>query len=284
MPAPVVPADAPAEALADVPAGGPTGGAADVPAGPARGRMPRRRRVLAGSFAAGLLAVSLAGCGGAAEGQSSSAAGERTTVQPKALPAAEATTLSQLPARLGADGTTVVVGDPDARHTVQVYADFRCPYCAKFEAAAGELLASAAAKGELRIEYTLASFLDGKLGGEGSVKAVNAARAALEAGKFPEYHAALFANQAAEERTDVFTDRFLLELASGVPGLRSDTFDRAVEGMAHRSWASAAEHAFEQSGVGSTPTVVVDGQRITDGSRYDRAAFAEVLERAGVQL
>ncbi|MFI5531744.1 DsbA family protein [Kitasatospora sp. NPDC051853] len=255
-----------------------------LPAAPPRGRLPRRRQVLAGSFAAGLLAVSLAGCGGAAEGQSSASSGGRATVQPKALPAGEATTLSQLPARLGADGTTVVVGDPDARHAVQVYADFRCPYCARFEAAAGELLASAAARGEVRIEYTLASFLDGRLGGAGSVKAANAARAALEAGKFPEYHAALFANQAAEERSDVFTDRFLLELASGVPGLRSDTFDQAVEGVAYRDWVADAGQAFERSGAGSTPTVLVDGQRITDGSRYDRAAFAGVLERAGLQL
>ncbi|MFJ8042882.1 DsbA family protein [Kitasatospora sp. NPDC096147] len=266
MPAPVVPV-APA-----VPGG---------PGGPIRNLLPRRRQVLAGSFAAGLLAVSLAGCG-SAQDRATAPTTERTSATPRALPATEATTLSQLPARLGADGTTVVVGDPDARHAVQVYADFRCPYCATAEGATGELLASAAARGELRIEYTLASFLDGRLGGEGSVKAANAARAALEAGRFPEYHAALFANQPTEEGRDGFTDAFLLDVASGVPGLRSDAFDQAVQGLAYRDWVGAARQAFERSGVGSTPTVVLDGQRITDGSRYDRAAFARVLERAGI--
>ncbi|AUG79485.1 disulfide bond formation protein D [Kitasatospora sp. MMS16-BH015] len=246
-------------------------------------RVPRRRQVLAGSFAAGLLAVTLAGCGGAAtaEPEQRGEAGHAAQ-QVRPLPAAEATTLSQLPAKLAADGTTIVVGDPDAKHTVRIYADFRCPYCEKFETATGELLAEAAAKGEVKLEYTLASFLDGKLGGAGSAKAVNAARAALDAGRFPEFHAALFANQPGEESTDAFTDAFLLRIASGVPGLRSDTFDQAVEGMTHRAWVTAAEQAFEQSGVRSTPTVLVDGEQITDGSRYDRAAFAKVLEAAGI--
>ncbi|WP_405019071.1 DsbA family protein [Kitasatospora sp. NBC_00070] len=252
-----------------------------MPATARLSRQPRRRQVLAGSLAAGLLAVTLLGCAGADE-PGPAAAGSAATATPKTLPAAEATTLSQLPARLAADGTTVLVGDPDARHTVRVYADFRCPYCAKSEAATGELLASAAARGEVRIEYTLASFLDGRLGGSGSVKAANAARAALEAGRFAEFHAALFANQPAEESSDAFTDRFLLELASGVPGLRSDGFDRAVEGVTYRDWVGQAQDAFRASGATGTPTVLVDGEKVAGGAQYDRAAFAELLERAGI--
>ncbi|GAA5016690.1 hypothetical protein GCM10023335_42640 [Streptomyces siamensis] len=50
-----------------------------------------------------------------------------------------------------------------------------------------------------------ASFLDDRVGGSGSKRAVNALRAALEEGKFVEYHEVLYANQP-EESVDGCTD------------------------------------------------------------------------------
>jgi hypothetical protein len=37
-----------------------------------------------------------------------------------------------------------------------------------------------------------------------------------------------------------------------------------------------------KTGMWSTPTVVADGEQVTDGSRYDRAAFAQAPEAAGL--
>lgn len=70
-----------------------------------------------------------------------------------------------------------------------------------------------------RTEYTMASFLDDRLGGGGSKKAVNALRAALGEGKFVEYHEVLYANQP-EESVDGYTTTALLDLAGEVEGLR----------------------------------------------------------------
>ncbi|MFF6804186.1 DsbA family protein [Streptomyces sp. NPDC012616] len=82
----------------------------------------------------------------------------------------------------------------------------------------------------VRAEYTLASLLDDRVGGTGSKKAVNALRAAVEEGRFVEYHEVLYANQP-EESTDGYTDAYLLQLAGKVKGLRGPEFDAAVRSM-----------------------------------------------------
>ncbi|MFI8207320.1 thioredoxin domain-containing protein [Streptomyces sp. NPDC085937] len=113
----------------------------------------------------------------------------------------------ELPEELAEDGVTILVGDPDATTRVRLYEDQRCPYCAEFKTTGG---APALQEGMLarqaRTEYTLASFLDDRVGGTGSKKAVNALRAALEQRKFVEYHEVLYANQP-EESVDGFTGR-----------------------------------------------------------------------------
>ncbi|MFF7635279.1 DsbA family protein [Kitasatospora sp. NPDC008050] len=228
------------------------------------------------------LALGLAGCGGPTQADPDRRAGLSAV---HGTPSStEKDVLSRLPAQLAADGTTVVVGDPAAPHTVRVHSDFRCPFCARFESVNGAVLARAAAKGGVKVEYVLTSFLDGRLGGHGSRKATNAARAALEAGRFPEFHAALFARQPDDELTDAYTDERLLRIADEVPGLRGEVFDRAVRGSAYQDWVAASQVAHEKSGVRTTPTVLVDGARVADQVKYDSTAFAKLLESSGVPL
>jgi hypothetical protein len=81
-----------------------------------------------------------------------------------------------LPEALGSDGTTITVGDPDAETRVQLYEDPRCPVCEEFETTGGgPRLQEAMLDHRVRTEYTLASFLDDRLGGSGSKKAVKSA-------------------------------------------------------------------------------------------------------------
>ncbi|MEU6479694.1 thioredoxin domain-containing protein [Streptomyces sp. NPDC047017] len=175
-------------------------------------------------------------------------------------PAAQATAAVRTTQTLAPDGTTVRVGSPSAKTVVHVYEDPRCPVCKDFETqGGGEALGELVRSGQVRVEYTLASFLDARLGGQGSRKAANALRAALDAGRFAEYHALLYAHQP-EESTDGYTDAFLLELASRVKGLRGKEFDAAVKGMKYRGFVTASEHAFDTSGATGTPTMKVDGK------------------------
>ncbi|MFJ3926462.1 DsbA family protein [Streptomyces sp. NPDC090022] len=185
--------------------------------------------------------------------------------------------LAGLPAAV--DGAKVVVGRADAPHTAQVLVDPRCGYCATYEAGGGETLLKLAAQGKVKIEYLLASFLD-QGGAGGSVKAVNALRASVDAGKFAEYHAAVFASQPS----GAFTDAHLLAVADAVPGLRGDAFDRAVKDMTYRGWVADAEKAFEATGAQGTPLVLVDGKAVgaKNGAMFGAKAFGEALHGVGV--
>ncbi|MGW5002381.1 DsbA family protein [Streptomyces hydrogenans] len=235
----------------------------------------RTRRALAAAVAAGLIGLAAVGCSSDG-GASPDAAGKVA-----AAPAAHAETLRVLPSSV--EGTKIVVGDADAPHTVTVYADPRCPYCARFEAGGGTVLAERAAKGEVRVEYVVASFLDARTGGTASARAANALRAAAEegTGRFAAFQAALFAAQPADESKDAFTADHLLRIADRVDGLRGDAFDTAVREESHRAWVAEAEQAFEDSGVGGTPSVLVDGEALDGGAGlYDADAFGKLLDGA----
>lgn len=227
--------------------------------------------------AVALLGGAVVGCGsgsGGGSGSASAAGGGEVVV--RTSPIAEQ--LAKLPARV--DGAKVVVGSPDAPSTAQVLVDPRCGYCAKFEGAGGESLLKLAAAGRVKVEYVLASFLDGSGGRSGSVKAVNALRASVDAGKFAEYHAAVFASQPKGK----FTDELLLKVADAVPGLRGPAFDGAVREQKYAGWVAEAEKGFEATGAQGTPLVLVEGKPVgaRDGAMFDARAFTETLKGAGV--
>lgn len=197
--------------------------------------------------------LTLAGCG-------------RTEVPAAQRPAFAAA--EDLPERLEADGTTITVGDPGTKVKVHLYVDPRCPYCEQFETSGGGIeLRKAMLSRHATAQYTLASFLDDRVGGSGSKKAVNALRAALEQGKFVEYHEVLYFNQP-EESVDGYTDAHLLELAEQVEGLRSPEFEAAVKGMKYRAFVAASQQAYERAGGAAepegpgTPTAVINGKRL----------------------
>ncbi|GAA1350535.1 DsbA family protein [Streptomyces beijiangensis] len=234
-------------------------------------------RVVAVLAAASLVGAAAVGCssGGGADAGSDAAVSAFTVKSPPG-----AAVLSGLPAAVV--GSKIVVGDAKAPHTVTVYVDPRCPYCQKFEEGGATALADLAAAGKVKVEYQIASFLDGKLGGSGSVKAANALRASVDGGKgmFARFQAALFASQPGEE-TDGFTDANLLKLADSVPGLRTPAFEKAVKDTTHRDFVARSEKDFEAKASG-TPTVLLDGKQVKDGALYERAAFTAALKAAGI--
>ncbi|MFD7942533.1 DsbA family protein [Streptomyces sp. NPDC059744] len=182
---------------------------------------------------------------------------------------------ADIPESLGADGVTVVVGDERADTTVQLYEDLRCPACEEFETqGAGAKLHSLAQHGLVQIHYTLASFLDDRLGGDGSRKAVNALRAALAEGKFVEYHQVLYAHQP-DEAVDRYTDDFILKMASRVEGLRGPRFDTAVRTMKYQAFVEASEYAFQHSSTSGTPTLTVSG---AERPEFERGYLALYLK------
>ena len=223
--------------------------------------------------------------GGPSDGPSSSSSQDsqdsqdsQETVPEAKVPPVSVERLAKVPTAV--KGGVITVGMPGAEHTVKVYEDPRCPFCKKFEEGGAQALVGPLVDGDVKVEYTIASFLDRNLGGSGSVNAANALRAAVEAGKFPQFHSAVFVNQP-EESEDAFTPAFLLKIADKV-GLRDAAFQKAVTNSTYKSWVGTAMDAFTDDGVTGTPTVVVDGEKAASDALYTEAGFRKVLKDAGI--
>jgi protein-disulfide isomerase len=215
--------------------------------------MPRaqRRRTAVVAAVVVMAAVLAAGCGRRA----ADTGGGRVDAESYA-------TIPEIAESIAADGTTIRVGSARARTTVHLYEDMRCPVCERFETeGSGDALRDLVMSGKVRVEYTLGSFLDDNLGGQGSKKAANALRAALDHGRFVEYHEVLYTHQPAEA-VDGYTDAFLLRMASKVDGLRGPEFDAAVKGMKYRDFVADSQKAVDESGIPGTPTIEVNGERL----------------------
>ncbi|MGW7370175.1 DsbA family protein [Streptomyces sp. NPDC054841] len=173
----------------------------------------------------------------------------------------------------GENGTTVVIGKPAAKKTLELYEDSRCPICATFEQAVGETVKKDVDAGKYKIKYIGASFIDNATNGEGSKNALSALGAALDVSPeaFMEYKAALYsAKFHPQESEDKFAkDDYLLEIADSVAALKNNAaFEKAVKDGTYDAWALKMSDTFQKSGVEGTPTLKMDGKKINaEGSQ-----------------
>ncbi|WP_225831320.1 thioredoxin domain-containing protein [Streptomyces sp. NK08204] len=183
----------------------------------------------------------------------------------------------------GKDGLAIPVGKDSAKSTLTVWEDFRCPACQVFETAYRPTLHELVDSGKLRIEYHLVRLIDGNLGGSGSLRAGNAAACAQDAGKFRDYHDALYANQP-KESDDAYGDNAkLIEVAGKVSGLGSAAFQKCVKDGAHDSWVDKSNKAFRTGGFTGTPTVLLDDKNIYQDRTMTPAKLKQMVEAAGRQ-
>ncbi|MFF8292116.1 DsbA family protein [Streptomyces sp. NPDC016309] len=189
----------------------------------------------------------------------------------------------------GADGTTVVIGKPAARKTLELYEDSRCPVCATFEQQVGETVEKDVAAGKYKLRYVGATFIDNSDRGEGSKNALSALGAALDVGPeaFLDYKAALYsAKYHPEESKDAFAkDSYLLEVADTVPALKGNAaFRKNVEEGTFDAWAMKMSEAFDKSGVSATPTLKMDGKPVTEAGGENApmtaAEFTTAVDKA----
>jgi protein-disulfide isomerase len=148
--------------------------------------------------------------------------------------------------------------------TVDVYADFQCPICGRFEKAFGPALTAMAKAGEIKYVVHMMSFLDDNLGNDSSKRSTNAAACAADAGKFLEYHSAVFAAQPAKEG-DGYTDAQLTEFAktAGITGAALTTWQQCTTSGQHSQYVTDVAEASGKAGVTGTPTVKINGKDIT---------------------
>ncbi|WP_432563260.1 DsbA family protein [Kineococcus sp. SYSU DK003] len=161
------------------------------------------------------------------------------------------------PSASGNGAGLVLAGTPAAgAPTVDVWLDYQCPYCARFEAAAGDAVVELASSGQATVVVHTLTFLDGNLGNDSSQRAAEAAAAADAQGRFAEYNQVVFANQPEQEGTG-YTDAQLRDFAeqAGVPDL--EAWQAAVDGHAYRDYVTSIADSQQEAGVQGTPTVTV---------------------------
>ncbi|MEW2486738.1 thioredoxin domain-containing protein [Streptomyces sp. NPDC048411] len=162
----------------------------------------------------------------------------------------------------GKDSLVIQVGADDAPSTLTVWEDFRCPVCAQFENAFRETIHELENTGQIKVQYHLATLIDGNLGGSGSLDAANAAACAQDVGKFSAYHDVLYRNQPPESDDAFGKSSKLIDLAGKVPGLDTPAFRSCVEDGTHNTWVKKSNTAFQNGGFTGTPTALLNGESI----------------------
>jgi|BarGraNGADG00212_1021973.scaffolds.fasta_scaffold04381_7 protein-disulfide isomerase len=169
---------------------------------------------------------------------------------------------------VGGTGGGILV-DPAAANakvpTLDVYVDFQCSNCGGFEKASGPTLATMAKAGQIKYVVHMMSFLDSTLGNDSSARSANAAACASDAGKFGEYHSAVFAAQPIKEG-EGYTDAQLTEFAktAGITGPAFTTWQKCTSSGQHNSYISDVATTSGKAGVTSTPTVRLNGKDFTN--------------------
>ncbi|MBB4892887.1 protein-disulfide isomerase [Streptomyces olivoverticillatus] len=184
--------------------------------------------------------------------------------------AASAKTLVTPANTAGDKGTEVVLGKKDAKHTLEVYQDMRCPICSVFEQNVGETIEKDVKDGKYKVSYHIGTFLDRnpQIAGTGSKNALSALGAALNVGTdaFQAYNKALYskANHPDETKDDFSDDAVLLKVAQQVPQLKGNAkFEKDVKDGTFRKWALGMSDSFDQAkDVTGTPTLKFDGKKL----------------------
>ena len=187
---------------------------------------------------------------------------------------------------VGADSLAIPYGaNQNAKVTLVIYEDFRCPFCKEAESMFEPIYKAYAADGRIKVEYHLVNLIDRNLGGTGSIRSGNAGACAQGAGKFPEFHDVLYANQP-DENDDAFgSNATLIDLAKKVPGLVTAPFESCVNGDTHGSWVVRNFDALNTllKGSPATPYYGIDGTQFpltNQPAATQQASLKAALDKA----
>jgi protein-disulfide isomerase len=208
-------------------------------------RRPKNSPVaLYGAFAIGALTVVAAAIGIGALARGGGGTGAPSEI---VIPAARSADVAQ---------NGHVLGDPNARVTIDEYVDFQCPFCMMAALSVMPTIEQQyVATGVAKIVVHPMAFL-----GDESVQAASAAEAANAQGKFWAYYDALYANQG-RENSGAFSNERLTEMAQLLQ-LDMAEFKAAFESGMYVAQVDQTTEAAFAAGVNSTPTILVNGVHV----------------------
>jgi protein-disulfide isomerase len=171
-----------------------------------------------------------------------------------------------------------VLGNPNAKGTLMVFADMQCPFCKEFETQAFPTLVKRYVKtGKLKVVFQPISII-----GSDSVIASRAVVAAASQGKLFDYTAQFYANQG-QENTGYVTQDFMTKIAKSVPGLNVAKWQSDLNSEAGTSILAQAQTAAQTAKIDSTPSFLVakNGQtlKLFQVSALNAPAFYGELDK-----
>jgi protein-disulfide isomerase len=172
----------------------------------------------------------------------------------------------------------MAVGDVDAPVVMIEYADYRCPFCARFAVETRPQLQPLVDEGVLRIEFRDFVIFD-----EPSHDAAVAARAAAAQGVLEPYQEAVFSLSTGGHAE--LDRQVLLDLAEevGVPDL--EAFEAALDDPALAAAVDADTAEAQRIGLSSTPTFLVNTTVVqgAQSAAYFEQVIAQEEERAAAR-
>ena len=173
---------------------------------------------------------------------------------------------------LGANNSEIE-GRPSAPVLVEEYADYQCPACGRFHQQVGPTIDGLVKSGTIRFAYHPFAFI-----GPESVAAASAAECAGDEGKYFAIYDQLYAHQFPENSGSL-TDDFLVNLAKQAGVTRTATLERIRNGT-YQGWVRRVTNQASERGITSTPTVLVDGQQLTEPTAKGLVAAVQNALRA----
>ena len=173
----------------------------------------------------------------------------------------------------------VTAGQPAAPVTVDVYEDFLCPFCERFETRNRDALTAALNEGRVKVNFHALNILDARTTPPGySTLAANAALCAVPAGIWPAFHERLFAEQPAEGSAGLTAAQLSAigtELGAGPAFTQCVEASGNAAAITAATEAAATNPALQTDGQFGTPTIAVGGRKIDiSGSDWLQAALA----------
>jgi protein-disulfide isomerase len=156
------------------------------------------------------------------------------------------------------------VGSERAPVTLIEFSDFQCPYCRQV---APTLKKLRAAYGD-RLRIVWKDFPLTQIHPQ-AFRAGEAGHCAQEQGKFWEYHDQLFGNQQALQGDD-------LKKYAAASGLNAERFNSCLDMSTHAERVRDGVAQGTRLGVNSTPTIFVNGRRISGAQPYE--VFAAIID------
>ncbi|MDY6808677.1 MAG: thioredoxin domain-containing protein [Actinomycetota bacterium] len=168
------------------------------------------------------------------------------------------------------ENAALIIGEPSAPQTIDVFEDFMCPVCQEFEEQSGPAITRAINDGSLRVRYHVLTFLDDRsASGDYSTRAAGAAQC-VGAGEdkevFEKFHSALFADQPEEGGESDLSNADMARLA-GAQGASAHTQQCVADGAKLAEATAASEQSRTQlakatGGQVATPTVLSGGEPV----------------------